>query len=159
MVLIIDLRKCVVYLLLKYTRLCSCLSCVFFFKQKTAYEMRISDWSSDVCSSDLTQPVLVDGGVLYMAPPAQAEDPHLIDKWCFYETFWSMKRAAIYARVSTDGQTISNQMLDLETVAARMGWPIVAVHADEGIPGTQNRERVGEGQSVSVRVERGGRRY
>src|SRR3546814_2763599 len=32
-----------------------CLVCVcfFFFKQKTAYEMRISDWSSDVCSSDL----------------------------------------------------------------------------------------------------------
>src|SRR3546814_17672527 len=29
-----------------------CIMC-FFFKQKTAYEMRISDWSSDVCSSDL----------------------------------------------------------------------------------------------------------
>src|SRR3546814_17156647 len=29
------------------------LTCVFFFKQKTAYEMRISDWSSDGCSSDL----------------------------------------------------------------------------------------------------------
>src|SRR3546814_4736109 len=29
------------------------MSFVFFFKQKTAYEMRISDWSSDVCSSDL----------------------------------------------------------------------------------------------------------
>src|SRR3546814_15082942 len=29
------------------------LLCCFFFKQKTAYEMRISDWSSDVCSSDL----------------------------------------------------------------------------------------------------------
>src|SRR3546814_10208211 len=28
----------------------------FFFKQKTAYEMRISDWSSDVCSSDLSRP-------------------------------------------------------------------------------------------------------
>src|SRR3546814_7697520 len=28
--------------------------CFFFFKQKTAYEMRISDWSSDVCSSDLS---------------------------------------------------------------------------------------------------------
>src|SRR3546814_1308694 len=28
--------------------------CVFFFKQKTAYDMRISDWSSDVCSSDLS---------------------------------------------------------------------------------------------------------
>src|SRR3546814_3960559 len=33
-------------------------TCFFFFKQKTAYEMRISDWSSDVCSSDLpTAPV------------------------------------------------------------------------------------------------------
>src|SRR3546814_5876467 len=30
----------------------------FFFKQKTAYEMRISDWSSDVCSSDLPSPEL-----------------------------------------------------------------------------------------------------
>src|SRR3546814_2276476 len=30
-----------------------CFLCVFFFKQKTAYDVRISDWSSDVCSSDL----------------------------------------------------------------------------------------------------------
>src|SRR3546814_2416834 len=36
------------------------LLCVFFFKQKTAYEMRISDWSSDVCSSDL-DPDYCDG--------------------------------------------------------------------------------------------------
>src|SRR3546814_5726132 len=40
-----------------------CLFCMtvflffFFFKQKTAYEMRISDWSSDVCSSDLDREV------------------------------------------------------------------------------------------------------
>src|SRR3546814_4878225 len=39
----------------------------FFFKQKTAYEMRISDWSSDVCSSDLVQPVRLAG-----EPAAQA---------------------------------------------------------------------------------------
>src|SRR3546814_9698780 len=41
--------------------LCSCVLyvCFFFFKQKTAYEMRISDWSSDVCSSDLTLQVAV----------------------------------------------------------------------------------------------------
>src|SRR3546814_4495061 len=32
---------------------CEFFVCIFFFKQKTAYEMRISDWSSDVCSSDL----------------------------------------------------------------------------------------------------------
>src|SRR3546814_4182485 len=32
----------------------------FFFKQKTAYEMRISDWSSDVCSSDLRFPAVAE---------------------------------------------------------------------------------------------------
>src|SRR3546814_14504976 len=35
---------------------------VFFFKQKTAYEMRISDWSSDVCSSDLNARVAAEAG-------------------------------------------------------------------------------------------------
>src|SRR3546814_3330988 len=34
-----------------------CMMFFFFFKQKTAYEVRISDWSSDVCSSDLVGPV------------------------------------------------------------------------------------------------------
>src|SRR3546814_10083412 len=37
---------------------------VFFFKQKTAYEMRISDWSSDVCSSDLLAAGVIAGVVL-----------------------------------------------------------------------------------------------
>src|SRR3546814_3928219 len=39
-----------------------CIELIFFFKQKTAYEMRISDWSSDVCSSDL--PVALDEGLV-----------------------------------------------------------------------------------------------
>src|SRR3546814_3418176 len=41
----------------------------FFFKQKTAYEMRISDWSSDVCSSDLA----VDEDDLLRGPDGQAD--------------------------------------------------------------------------------------
>src|SRR3546814_8852989 len=40
---------CMLGLVFSIILLCS----FFFFKQKTAYEMRISDWSSDVCSSDL----------------------------------------------------------------------------------------------------------
>src|SRR3546814_12152055 len=36
------------------------MSCFFFFKQMTAYEMRISDWSSDVCSSDLPRAAKVE---------------------------------------------------------------------------------------------------
>src|SRR3546814_3963708 len=39
-----------------------CRSIFFFFKQKTAYEMRISDWSSDVCSSDLPTIVFMQSG-------------------------------------------------------------------------------------------------
>src|SRR3546814_1578890 len=43
------------YYYYEYISLFHCVSVLFFFffKQKTAYEMRISDWSSDVCSSDL----------------------------------------------------------------------------------------------------------
>src|SRR3546814_2576903 len=47
---------------------CNCDLCYYFFKQKTAYEMRISDWSSDVCSSDL--PALIASLKLY--PDAEA---------------------------------------------------------------------------------------
>src|SRR3546814_8497536 len=39
--------------------------CFFFFKQKTAYEMRISDWSSDVCSSDLVVAIDFHGSTGY----------------------------------------------------------------------------------------------
>src|SRR3546814_4592987 len=47
---------------------------IFLFKQKTAYEMRISDWSSDVCSSDLlSQPY---GRILYTLIPAFLFDGH-----------------------------------------------------------------------------------
>src|SRR3546814_2111512 len=42
--------------------------CFFFFKQKTAYEMRISDWSSDVCSSDLVPGVEGETGVCLRFP-------------------------------------------------------------------------------------------
>src|SRR3546814_4592009 len=46
--------------------------CLFFFKQKTAYEMRISDWSSDVCSSDLCKAeVREPGGSLRAGTYAQ----------------------------------------------------------------------------------------
>src|SRR3546814_404979 len=42
---------------------------VFFFKQKTAYEMRISDWSSDVCSSDLAHAIALQCvAVVFMVP-------------------------------------------------------------------------------------------
>src|SRR3546814_12050971 len=51
----------------------------FFFKQKTAYEMRISDWSSDVCSSDLVdQPEIVGNGDP-QPDDARALDPGIVE--------------------------------------------------------------------------------
>src|SRR3546814_19995906 len=52
-----------------------CFVFVFFFKQKTAYEMRISDWSSDVCSSDLIagEPQRADLDVELAIARAQAD--------------------------------------------------------------------------------------
>src|SRR3546814_16815576 len=79
-----------------------CVRCVcFFFKQKTAYELRISDWSSDVCSSDLVAapgegdfdgggwsydgdllpaagPVVWDG-VTYQAPDPSGPAAHFVE--------------------------------------------------------------------------------
>src|SRR3546814_14143684 len=45
----------------------------FFFKQKTAYEMRISDWSSDVCSSDLLARAVEHVIDLVMGDPMRAD--------------------------------------------------------------------------------------
>lgn len=48
---------------------------------------------------------------------------------------------AIYARVSTDNQTVENQLLELHAVAQRQGWEVVAVLTDEGISGAKGRDR------------------
>ena len=50
------------------------------------------------------------------------------------------KRVAFYARVSTDGQTVENQLEELREVAKRHGWEIVHVFADRGISGTKGRD-------------------
>src|SRR3546814_19049888 len=58
----------------------------FFFKQKTAYEMRISDWSSDVCSSDLRLCGYVWPQVGYqplLPPPVFAEQPSMTVAFVF----------------------------------------------------------------------------
>src|SRR3546814_9178134 len=94
----------------------------FFFKQKTAYELRISDWSSDVCSSDLIHAAAEQCGAL-LHPAAARRGAPLRDR-----------RAPAEARQG-DGQ-----------FAARRG----AGHRPD-------RKSVVSGQSVSVRVDLGGR--
>src|SRR3546814_5114887 len=74
--------------------ICCCVCVFFFFKQKTAYEMRISDWSSDVCSSDLSDGVQADRPVRAMrgveAAAEEAGGDH--SRLCQSLRRWIMRR-------------------------------------------------------------------
>jgi len=50
------------------------------------------------------------------------------------------KRVALYARVSTDGQSVENQLQELEAVARKEGWQIVQRYVDKGISGAKGRK-------------------
>src|SRR3546814_10616132 len=67
----------------------------FFFKQKTAYDMRISDWSSDVCSSDLHVPRLRRGTIA-------SASAHVCQCSCLYE-----KRRLEGRRFNRDMRSVS----------------------------------------------------
>src|SRR3546814_17064572 len=67
----------------------------FFFKQKTAYEMRISDWSSDVCSSDLQPYKLLDRhGVAHIPAVGADEDARAVAEDVAYPAGLFIARAA-----------------------------------------------------------------
>jgi DNA invertase Pin-like site-specific DNA recombinase len=51
----------------------------------------------------------------------------------------SNKSAALYVRVSTDAQTVENQIRELRQVARRRGWDVVEVYSDAGISGAKGR--------------------
>jgi DNA invertase Pin-like site-specific DNA recombinase len=51
------------------------------------------------------------------------------------------KRAALYVRVSTDAQTVENQIHELRQVAERRGWQVVEIYRDAGISGAKGRDQ------------------
>src|SRR5215217_8534536 len=53
----------------------------------------------------------------------------------------SNPKAALYARVSTTGQTVENQLRELRAVAARHGWEVAGVFRDQAISGSPGREK------------------
>ena len=50
------------------------------------------------------------------------------------------KRVALYARVSTDGQSVENQLRELRAVAERHGWNVIGLFVDKGISGAKGRD-------------------
>lgn len=53
----------------------------------------------------------------------------------------NVKRAAIYLRVSTDGQNTDNQHMALEEIAAKAGWAVMAIYEDHGVSGAKGRDK------------------
>src|SRR3546814_13104234 len=103
--------------------------CVFF-KQKTAYEMRISDWSADVCSSDLS---LIPGSGF---PTAVVP----------FDTLCAETQKAQECHRSDEEGTRDRR------------YECPTRNADIAIPAYADRKSVVEGKSVSVRVDLGRRR-
>src|SRR3546814_11697503 len=99
----------------------------FFFRQKTAYEMRISDWSSDVCSSDLHR---------------GKRSPRCIA--------WLARSGCTGARLGGAADAVSG--------VVQAGKTSVPGPARGSGPAERDRKSVVSGQSVSVRVDLGGRR-
>ncbi len=64
------------------------------------------------------------------------------------------KRVALYTRVSTDAQTVENQLHELHEAAKRHGWEIVAVYRDEGVTGSKPLFQRPEGKKLQRAVAR-----
>src|SRR3546814_11389187 len=108
--------------------MCICLF-FFFFKQKTAYEMRISDWSSDVCSSDLAARL---DSVRATRQSAAMPD----------------------ASKTTSPTSAGAASGDADPLRAHGGFADLVGYA---LKRWEDRKSVVEGKSVSVRVDLGGR--
>src|SRR3546814_17839572 len=119
----------------------------FFFKQKTAYEMRISDWSSDVCSSDLTgkSDAAIDQQQLAVIaqvemqrgrPQAQRIETRNVNAGLFQATTDPWPRIAL--------ASVVDQHLDLH--APRLG---LRQRGDKQIGSASCRERVCKYESIS----------
>src|SRR3546814_16515096 len=119
----------------------------FFFKQKTAYEMRISDWSSDVCSSDL----------------ALDRRARKLDRRDARRARRSFQGARRYGRRSDSNRRARHQMG--RQIGRGRGRRMARDsrknprrrHIDLRNP--EDRNSVVKGKSVSVRVDLGGRRF
>src|SRR3546814_4285467 len=107
----------------------------FFFKQKTAYELRISDWSSDVCSSDLLPPAGRGSGA---AGPAPAQ-----------------RRCAAALLRDRPGAFPRRRTSPARPARGREGRS----PAHRSGRSESDRKSVVKGKSVSVRVDLGGRGF
>src|SRR3546814_11681607 len=114
----------------------------FFFKQKTAYEMRISDWSSDVCSSDLSGDALV-----HAFNESTGRSPH---RYPIERRTYRAKELLVDPKLSTTEIGFALGFASQSHFTTQFRRP--RRHA-------RDRKSVVEGKSVSERVGLGGRGF
>src|SRR3546814_3321309 len=98
---------------------------VFFFKQKTAYEMRISDWSSDVCSSDLAH------GMVQAAETRELARADLVDRWDAERIAAPVQSRIILTHTNAEVRDLNLAARDRLRDAGELG-PDVRVSAERG---------------------------
>src|SRR3546814_18302895 len=104
---------------------------LFFFKQKTAYEMRISDWSSDVCSSDL----LLRGSELAQSPCAPGT-LDMLARFCVLSRLREHENSNLYSKMRVyDGESLR----EVDPRAKSMQEYKDAAGVDEGMDGVSTR--------------------
>src|SRR3546814_8872828 len=91
----------------------------FFFKQKTAYEMRISDWSSDVCSSDLEEDSIE---MVNLSPPRRSEVVNTAETTKYGKLFKEIGQyKSAYNIPDVSGATIQLKNLSFEVSKLKIG--------------------------------------
>src|SRR3546814_453304 len=99
----------------------------FFFKQKTAYEMRISDWSSDVCSSDLQELLVASPG--YLDRAGRPTDP---DQLRDHVTL-TMSEDEVRQRWELQGSDGEVRRIDLKPRVSGFDFPMLMALATQGL--------------------------
>src|SRR3546814_2858383 len=120
----------------------------FFFKQKTAYEVRISDWSSDVCSSDLLIFSMGTPGI--EVRPLKTMTGHAE----FNETFFTDVRVPMHHIVGQRGQGwfVANATLGHER--GMLGDPDALENRLQALIALMQEERLGQGRAIDNQVLR-----
>src|SRR3546814_2695189 len=108
---------------------------IFIFKQKTAYEVRISDWSSDVCSSDLTLAAfpgeIISGRVAVILPETQADSRTLTVR-IELPNRGGRLRPGMFATVSFGGNTQPGLLVPSEALIRTGKRTLVMLAFDKG---------------------------
>src|SRR3546814_8346126 len=116
----------------------------FFFKQKTAYEMRISDWSSDVCSSDLSGPRGLNFGVDRCRFPAFDDSERLPAS----DGLAEVARARDDTRADRGGHDLHTLGVAFDRCGEGQRTPTTADHADQLDTGFRSAEPTSELQPL-----------